>query len=67
MIQDTLVSALTGYKAESKMSKPNFPKKILSKSPRVLKRLEDAEDALKAQCQRKGHLTKCCLSKDQDI
>ena len=36
-------------------------------SPRVLKRLEDAEDALKAQCQRKGHLTKYCLSKDQDV
>ena len=28
-IQKTLVSALTVYKAESKMSKPNFPKKTV--------------------------------------
>ena len=36
-------------------------------SPRVLKRLEDAEDALKALYKCKGHLTKYCLSKDQDV
>ena len=36
-------------------------------SPRVLKRLEDAKDALKAQHKRKGHLTKYWLSKDQDV